>query len=111
MIDHVLVKTTSALFNETVDFYEQALGPIGYKKLREIPNQACGFGDSSPDYWVSVGQKEGETAHVALSAKGLFAPSPIRAISLDEKRTNIGSKTNYLFEKIASLSGNFMTLL
>jgi hypothetical protein len=78
MIDHILVKTTSAIFSETVDFYEQALAPIGYKKLREIPNQACGFGDSSPDYWVAIGQKEGEVAHVALSAKGLFAPSPLR---------------------------------
>jgi hypothetical protein len=70
MIDHVLVKSTSALFNETVEFYVKALEPIGYKKIVDIPNKTCGFGDTAPDYWVSAAGTGNESGHAALRAKG-----------------------------------------
>jgi hypothetical protein len=72
MIDHAVVKTTAALFSATVKFYERALDPLGYKKLREIPNTACGFGDTVPDFWIFANQQGNEAAHVALRAKGVF---------------------------------------
>ncbi|KAF2663800.1 glyoxalase/bleomycin resistance protein/dioxygenase [Microthyrium microscopicum] len=70
-IDHVLIKTTPARFDDTVKYYEAALAPLGYSKLKEVPNQAAGFGDGPvPDIWVFAGAKEGDNgAHVALRAK------------------------------------------
>lgn len=70
MIDHALVKTTPSLFNETIKFYEKALEPLGYKKIREIPDKACGFGEDKADFWVFANGKSGDTAHVAFKAPG-----------------------------------------
>jgi len=72
MIDHACVKATAALFEETVKFYEKTLEPLGYKKMREIPSRAAGFGDVSPDFWVFASGDETHTAHIALKAKGSF---------------------------------------
>jgi hypothetical protein len=72
MIDHAIVKTTPALFAATVKFYEAALAPLGYKKLRDVPNKASGFGEASPDFWVFANGKDGDSAHIALRAKGEF---------------------------------------
>jgi hypothetical protein len=73
MIDHALVKTTPALFATTVKFYELALAPLGYKKLREVPDKASGFGDATPDFWVFATGKDGDSAHIAFRAKGEFS--------------------------------------
>jgi hypothetical protein len=70
MIDHAVVKATPALFADTVRFYELALEPLGYKKLRDVPNMASGFGDTTPDFWVFANGKDGDSVHVALRAKG-----------------------------------------
>jgi hypothetical protein len=70
MIDHAVVKATPALFSATVKFYELALQPLGHKKLREMPNQAAGFGDAMPGFWVFGNGKDEGSAHVALRAKG-----------------------------------------
>jgi hypothetical protein len=70
MIDHAVVKATPALFSATVKFYELALEPLGYKKLRDVPNIASGFGDAMPDFWVFANGKDEDSAHIALRAKG-----------------------------------------
>jgi len=70
MIDHVVVKTTPELLKPLITFYERALAPIGYQNMREIPGQACGFGDTKPDFWLMASGKGVDTAHVALGAKG-----------------------------------------
>jgi hypothetical protein len=78
MIDHAVVKTTSAVFGKTVQFYKLALAPLGYKQLRDIPDQASGFGDTTPDFWIMANGKDGESSHVALRAKGVFSSVPAK---------------------------------
>jgi hypothetical protein len=69
MIDHVVIRATSASFEKTVELYEKALAPIGYKKLHEIPSTAAGFGEEAPEFWVFAAP-EAAPSHVALRAKG-----------------------------------------
>ncbi|KAF2794701.1 hypothetical protein K505DRAFT_360844 [Melanomma pulvis-pyrius CBS 109.77] len=69
MLDHAAIKTTPELFRETVEFYEKALEPLGYKKMREIPDKAAGFGEQTPDFWIFVTGDQVQSAHVALRAK------------------------------------------
>jgi hypothetical protein len=73
MIDHAVVKARPALFEATVKFYELALEPLGYNKLRDVPNTASGFGEETPDFWVFGNGKDEGSAHVALRAKGKFS--------------------------------------
>jgi catechol 2,3-dioxygenase-like lactoylglutathione lyase family enzyme len=72
MIDHVAVKTSKALFEQTIRFYERALIPLGYKQIREIPSVAVGYGETMPDFWVFASDGHDHTAHVALRAKGSY---------------------------------------
>lgn len=71
MLDHACVKASKGLFDQTVRFYEKALLPLGYKKMREIPSFAAGFGDAMPDFWVFMSGDQTYPAHVALRANGL----------------------------------------
>jgi hypothetical protein len=73
MIDHVVVKASKALFDQTVDFYQKALTPTGYTKMRENPSVAVGFGETMPDFWVFASDNQSNTAHVALRAKGSYS--------------------------------------
>lgn len=70
MIDHAVLKTTPALFKELITFYERTLAPLGYKKMREIPDKAAGFGETSPDFWIFANGKGLDTGHIALRANG-----------------------------------------
>ena len=58
-IDHVGI---------SMAFYEQALAPLGLRKLREFETpggKVAGFGAGKPDFWVSTG--DGGHVHVAFA--------------------------------------------
>ena len=75
MIDHVVIKTTAALFDETVKLYETALAPLGFTKLRQIGENAAGFGAQKPELWVFAAP-EAHSTHLALRADSLSSPFP-----------------------------------
>ena len=63
MIDHVGIDVSD--IESAAAFYEQALAPLGYAKLREFPG-AVGFGEEGkPDFWVAQRVNPG-TSHVAI---------------------------------------------
>jgi len=112
MIDHVVLKATTASFKATVEFYEQALQSIGYKNLRAIPDRATGFGDTSPDFWIFAGG-DGEGAHVALRAKDReavrqFYDAAIKAGGKDNGKPGIREhiNSNYYAAFVHDPAGN-----
>ncbi len=71
MIDHTGVTVSD--FGRSKRFYEQALAPIGYSLLMELPaavtghTDVAGFGeDPKPDFWISRGAPNTPPVHVAF---------------------------------------------
>jgi hypothetical protein len=78
-ISHVLIKAGAGEHAAVVDFYDQALKPLGYRQLRSFPNGMTGFGDQSPDWWVGIDDKNSHsTVHVAFRAPGKACASVLR---------------------------------
>jgi catechol 2,3-dioxygenase-like lactoylglutathione lyase family enzyme len=74
MIDHTGVAVSDPTKSRA--FYEQALAPLGYKLLMEIPKQftggkvVLGFGEpDKPDFWINEGTPQTPPIHVAFRAK------------------------------------------
>ena len=73
MIDHTGVTVSD--YQKSKKFYEEALAPIGYKMLVEIPKEytagkgVCGFGEPpKPDFWIAEGTPNRPVIHVAFRA-------------------------------------------
>lgn len=71
MIDHTGVVVSD--FENSKSFYMQALAPIGYSLLAEIPKavtghaDVAGFGEApKPDFWISNGEPNKPAVHVAF---------------------------------------------
>ncbi len=71
MIDHTGVTVSD--FGRSKRFYEQALAPIGYSLLMELPaavtghTDVAGFGEApKPDFWISHGAPNTPPVHVAF---------------------------------------------
>ena len=64
MIDHVILNVKELELSRR--FYEQALGPLGYKVLMAYP-QGAGFGvERKPDFWVALREPPHTKVHVAF---------------------------------------------
>lgn len=73
MIDHTGVMVSD--FAKSRAFYEQALAPLGYAKLREFSaaitghTDVAGFGTPpKPDFWINRGEPNRPAIHVAFRA-------------------------------------------
>jgi catechol 2,3-dioxygenase-like lactoylglutathione lyase family enzyme len=68
MIDHTGLLVTD--LQKGRRFYEQALAPLGYAMLFEVPGGAgLGFGEpQKPDFWVGKGTPNTPRLHVAFRA-------------------------------------------
>ena len=72
MIDHCSVNVRD--FQKSKAFYEQALAPIGYGLILELPANvnpggvdAAGFGEKGkPEFWIGTGDPGSPPAHVAF---------------------------------------------
>ncbi|MDZ7812065.1 MAG: VOC family protein [Ideonella sp.] len=71
MIDHTGVNVSD--FAESKAFYTQALAPIGYSLLADIPASVTGHTDvvgfgvaPKPDFWISRGTPNHPPIHVAF---------------------------------------------
>jgi catechol 2,3-dioxygenase-like lactoylglutathione lyase family enzyme len=74
MIDHTGVGVSDPARSRR--FYEEALAPLGYKVLMEIPMEhtggvvVLGFGVApKPDFWVHQGTPQRPPIHVAFTAE------------------------------------------
>jgi catechol 2,3-dioxygenase-like lactoylglutathione lyase family enzyme len=74
MIDHTAVRVSDG--PRARRFYEQALAPLGYTVLAEIPKEftegrmVIGMGVApKPDFWVSEGSPQKPHVHVAFRAE------------------------------------------
>ena len=73
MIDHTGLTVTN--FAVSKKFYEQALAPLGYAVLMEIPLEftngvhVAGFGVApKPDFWIANGTPNKPALHIAFRA-------------------------------------------
>jgi len=71
MIDHTGVVVSD--FGKSKAFYAQALAPIGYALLMELPasvtghTDVAGFGEApKPDFWISRGTANKPPIHIAF---------------------------------------------
>lgn len=79
MIDHVGIDVSD--IDAAKAFYEKALAPLGYEKLREFP-EAVGFGEQGkPDFWVAKRGKPG-TSHVAIASPDRASVDAFHAAAL-----------------------------
>ena len=65
MIDHLGLRTSQ--FDVMTAFYEQALAPLGFKKLVAYEGGA-GFGHDAPVLWISASSEPRSSIHLALSS-------------------------------------------
>lgn len=73
MIDHTGISVSD--FEVSKAFYAQALAPIGYTLLVEVPAAATGRGDAAgfgiapkPDFWINSGVPNLPPIHIAFRA-------------------------------------------
>jgi catechol 2,3-dioxygenase-like lactoylglutathione lyase family enzyme len=74
MIDHFALQVSD--FKKSQHFYDNALAPLGYKRLMEVPKEngqgflVFGWGDSSQtDLWISEGRRNEPRLHIAFRAE------------------------------------------
>lgn len=74
MIDHTGITVSD--FEKSKTFYQQALAPIGYVLIMELPasvtghTDVAGFGEPpKPDFWLSRGTPNQPPIHVAFRAR------------------------------------------
>ncbi|MBK7399386.1 MAG: VOC family protein [Myxococcales bacterium] len=87
MIDHVGLSVSDPKLSRS--FYEQALAPLGYQLLSEIPTQFTGgkivLGFSTPpkpDFWVTEGTPQTPRLHVAFRAESRAAVDAFYAAAI-----------------------------
>lgn len=73
MIDHSGVSVSQ--FQRSKEFYKQALAPLGYALIMELPaavtgrSPVAGFGErGKPDFWINEGQANTPRIHIAFAA-------------------------------------------
>lgn len=66
MIEHVSLRCRDP--RKSIEFYEQALKPLGYKKTQDYGDSAGFFADGHTSFWVSGG-KVGTPGHIAFRAR------------------------------------------
>jgi hypothetical protein len=72
-IPHTLIKVAMSQHAAVVNFYANALKPLGYEKLRTLDNGMTFFGTAAPEWVVAVSDANSESkVHVAFAASGKF---------------------------------------
>jgi len=91
MIDHIGIEVSD--YKTAVDFYKQALAPLGYKLLMEIQGFA-GFGVEKVDgpnanFWIHQGDNPTKKIHIAFTA-----PDRAAVEAFYESAISAGGKDN-----------------
>ena len=95
MIDHTGVGCSDPV--KTRRFYEQALAPLGYKVLKEIPVEFTGgmvvFGmgvPPMPDFWINQGSPQKPHVHIAFKAENRAMVDAFHAAAIAAGGTDNG---------------------
>ena len=83
IIDHLGVGVRN--FDESLEFYERALGPLGFERVAFIDadNRSAGFGvKGRDDFWIHEGRPAGR-AHLAFVAESREAVDQFHAAALE----------------------------
>ncbi len=68
---HILIKVAAGEHAAMVDFYTQALNPLGITKIRTFPSGMVAFGSQAPEWCVAIGDSNPDPkVHVAFVAPG-----------------------------------------
>lgn len=96
MIDHAGVHASD--FARSRAFYTEALAPLGYTLLAEVPASLsgsvdfAGFGEApKPDFWVVSGQVKPQPVHVAFRARSRTVVDAFHAAALAAGGTDNGA--------------------
>ena len=79
MFDHVSLRVAD--FARARAFYDQALKPLGLRRLMGDDVTFVGYGDSRPFFWIGEGPAAGY-AHVAFAAKDRATVEAFHAAAL-----------------------------
>lgn len=72
-IAHTLIKVGAAEHAAVVNFYSNALKPLGYEKLRTLGDGVTFFGATAPEWVVAIGDENSSSKiHVAFAASGTW---------------------------------------
>ena len=86
MIDHITFGVSD--YARSTAFYDAALAPLGLKKLFVVPrehsngNDACGYGDTRPFFWIAQDDPTRGKLHIALAARSRAAVDAFHAAAL-----------------------------
>jgi catechol 2,3-dioxygenase-like lactoylglutathione lyase family enzyme len=97
MIDHIGFAVSD--YERAKTFYAQALAPLGYTLIMEVPAEtnasgfpAAGFGtDANPDFWVGAEGKLEKPLHVAIVARSRAAVDAFYKAALAAGGTDNGA--------------------
>jgi catechol 2,3-dioxygenase-like lactoylglutathione lyase family enzyme len=73
MLDHITIGVAD--FAAVTAFYDQALAPLGVKRMVDVSAEAnngeafCGYGDTRPFFWIGGGEASNGQLHFAFSAE------------------------------------------
>ncbi|HEY5207573.1 MAG TPA: VOC family protein [Roseiarcus sp.] len=79
MFDHIMLRTQQS--DVMTAFYEQALAPLGIKKLMAFESGA-GFGRDKPALWIGKSSEPRSSVHLALSSPDQPAVRAFHAAAL-----------------------------
>ncbi|MDH5444434.1 MAG: VOC family protein [Gammaproteobacteria bacterium] len=65
MIDHIGINVSD--YDKSVNFYQQALEPLGYTMLMEIQGWT-GFGAQAPKFWLTKAEPVTTEIHIAFQS-------------------------------------------
>jgi catechol 2,3-dioxygenase-like lactoylglutathione lyase family enzyme len=95
MLDHVGFAVSD--YDRSFAFYKQALEPLGYGLVMEVPREVtgrdahAGFGsDGRPQFWIGTGKKLTGRLHVAFTASSRKAVDAFHAAALAAGATDNG---------------------
>jgi catechol 2,3-dioxygenase-like lactoylglutathione lyase family enzyme len=82
LIDHVGLNVSD--YEASKRFFEQALGPLGYRVVMDFPEfEGAGFGtENKPEFWIAARDPRGTGTHVAFEASGRAAVDAFHAAAL-----------------------------
>jgi catechol 2,3-dioxygenase-like lactoylglutathione lyase family enzyme len=90
MLDHLGINVSD--YDRSRDFYERALGPLGFVLLMEPAPRTGGFGrEGKPSFWITDQRKPtSENVHVAFTAPDRATVDAFHAAALEAGGTDNG---------------------
>jgi catechol 2,3-dioxygenase-like lactoylglutathione lyase family enzyme len=88
MIDHVKLFATDPAASRA--FYEQALGPIGYRVMLEPAPGVVGMGVTMPNLWIAPAESAPTLCHLAFRVDAEFEVDAFHAAALAAGGTDNG---------------------